>query len=43
MDDYIDTILQTGDETGVGDALVKRKVVDAEVFKKRRKFAKRNS
>ena len=40
MDDYIDTILQTGDETGVGDALVKRKVVDAEVFKKRRNLPK---
>ena len=40
MDDYINTILQIGDETGVGDALVKRKVVDAEVFKKRRNLPK---
>lgn len=40
MDNYIKTILRTGDEKGVGDILVKNKVVDAEVFKQRRQLPK---
>jgi len=40
MDNYINTIVRAGDEQGVGDILVKNKVVDAEVFKQRRNLPK---